>query len=60
MKYLVLLIVFIVVGLIVVAVAYATAGFAEVLLIQDYLEEEEKLNENIIGDVSSTTYKESL
>ena len=29
-----------------VAVAYATAGFAEILLVQELKEEEEKQNEN--------------
>ena len=32
--------------MLVVAISYATAGFAEVLLVQELKEEEEKQNEN--------------
>lgn len=46
MEYVALFLVFILVGMIVVAVSYATAGFAEILLVQELKEEEEKQNEN--------------
>ena len=46
MEYVALFLIFILVGMIVVAVSYATAGFAEILLIQELKEEEEKQNEN--------------
>ena len=46
MEYVGLFLVFMLVGMIVIAVSYATAGFAEILLVQELKEEEEKENEN--------------
>lgn len=46
MEYVALFLIFVLIGMIVVAVAYATAGFAEILLVQELREEEEKQNEN--------------
>ena len=46
LEYVGLFLIFILVGMIVVAVSYATAGFAEILLVQELKEEEEKENEN--------------
>ena len=46
MEYVGLFLLFVLVGMVVVAVSYATAGFAEILLVQELKEEEEKQNEN--------------
>ena len=46
MEYVALFLIFMLIGMIVVAVSYATAGFAEILLVQELKEEEEKQNEN--------------
>ncbi len=46
MEYVGLFLVFMLIGMIVVAVSYATAGFAEILLVQELKEKEEKQNEN--------------
>ena len=57
MKYIWLFLLFVLVGIIVVAVAYATAGFAEVLSIQELKEKE---NESINRDDYSIANQEDL
>ena len=46
MEYVWLFLIFVLVGILLVAVAYVIAGFAEILLVQELKEEEEKQNEN--------------
>lgn len=46
MEYVGLFLIFVLIGMIVITVSYATAGFAEILLVQELKEEEEKQNEN--------------